>query len=176
MDSVFPSQNAHWYCSPKGVRRMLSILLTSTLLTASLVVLAYRTSFTVLLDLAQYAAAICAALHLTVVSMLLGLIAAALTVRKKLQAEEKHTQELTQLSQVIVNAIAMTLLMFMLAVAVACVPFAMNVMRQIPEVGLVFAIMLIALSLHRININRICSRLTDSMTAAQRAAQRTLAA
>ncbi|KGT57215.1 MULTISPECIES: hypothetical protein [Xanthomonas] len=176
MDSVFPSQNAHWYRSPKGVRRMLTILLMSTLLTASLVVLAYRTSFTVLLDLAQYAASICALLHFAIVTMLLGLIASALTVWKKLQAEGKHTEELKQLRQVIVSATAMTLLMFMLAVAAACIPFVMDIIREIPEFGVVFAVMLIALLIHRVNINRICGRLTDSITAAKRAAQRTVAA
>jgi len=87
-----------------------------------LVVLAYRTSFTVLLDLAQYAASICALLHFAIVSMLLGLIAGALTVCKELQAEEKNTEELKQLRQVIVSATAMTLLMLMLAVAAACIP------------------------------------------------------
>ncbi|WP_372376255.1 hypothetical protein ACDI35_07965 [Xanthomonas axonopodis pv. cajani] len=176
MDSVFTSQNAHWYRSPKGVRRMLTILLVSTLLTTSLVVFAYRTSFTVLLDLAQYAATICAVFHFAVVSMLLGLIAGALTVWRKLQAEEKHTEELKQLRQVIVSGTAMTLLMFMLAVAAACIPFVMNVMREIPEFGVVFAIMLIALLIHRVNINRICGRLANSMTAAQRSAKRTMAA
>ncbi|WP_095094101.1 hypothetical protein [Pseudomonas sp. Irchel 3A5] len=176
MDSVSPSQNSHWYQSPKGVRSLLTILLMSTLLTSSLVVLAYRTSFTVLLDLAQYAATICAVLHFAVVSMLLGLIAGALTVWKKLQAEEKHTEELKQLRQVIVSATAMTLLMFMLAVAAACVPFVMDVMREIPEFGVVFAIMLIALLIHRVNINRICGRLANSIAAAQRSAKRTMAA
>ncbi|MFB8920463.1 hypothetical protein QSH49_021325, partial [Xanthomonas arboricola pv. pruni] len=103
MDTVFPSQNAHWYQSPKGIRRMLTILLMSTLLTASLVVLAYRTSFTVLLDLAQYAATICAVLHFAVVSMLLSLIAGALKVWKKLQADGKNTCELKQLRRGIVS-------------------------------------------------------------------------
>ncbi|ASK92295.1 hypothetical protein KWH04_20920 [Xanthomonas campestris pv. trichodesmae] len=176
MDSVFPSQNAHWYRSPKGVRCMLTILLMSTLLTASLVVLAYRTSFTILLDLAKYAASICALLHFAIVAMLLGLIAGALTVWKKLQAERKYTEELKQLRQVIVSATAMTLLMLMLAVAAACIPFVMNVMREIPEFGVVFAIMLIALLIHRVNINRVCGRLANSMTAAQRSAKRTMAA
>ncbi|KGE52723.1 hypothetical protein WCN79_14685 [Xanthomonas axonopodis pv. vasculorum] len=172
MDSAFPSPDAHWYRSPKGVRRMLTLLLMSTLLTASLVVLAYRTSFTVLLDLAQYAAALCAVLHVVVVSMLMGLIAGASTVWKTLQTAGKNTQELTQLRQVIVNV----MLMLMLAVAAVCIPFVMDIMKGITEVDMVFAIMLIALLIHRVNINRICSRLTDSMTAAQRAAQRTLAA
>ncbi|MCE4373441.1 hypothetical protein [Xanthomonas hortorum] len=176
MDSVFPSQNAHWYQSPKGVRRMLTILLMSTLLTASLVVLAYRTTFTVLLDLAQYAASICALLHFAIVAMLLGLIAGALTVWRKLQAEGKPTEELKQLRQVIVSATAMTLLMFMLAVAAACVPYVMDVMKKFPEFGVVFAIMLIALLIHRVNINRICERLANSMAAAQRSAKRTMAA
>ncbi|MDV2449528.1 hypothetical protein [Xanthomonas hortorum] len=176
MESVFPSQNAHWYRSPKGVRSMLTILLMSTLLTASLVVLSYRTSFTVLLDLAQYAASICALLHFAIVTMLLGLIASALTVWKKLQAEEKNTEELKQLRQVIVSATAMTLLMFMLAVAAACIPFVMNIIREIPEFGVVFAVMLIALLIHRVNINRICGRLANSVTAAQRSAKRTMAA
>ncbi|UQQ12585.1 hypothetical protein [Xanthomonas arboricola] len=176
MDSVFPSQNAHWYRSPKGVRRMLTILLMSSLLTASLVVLAYRTSFTALLDLAQYAASICALLHFAIVAMLLGLIAGALTVWRKLQAEGKHTEELKQLRKVIVSAAAMTLLMLMLAVAAACIPFVMDTIWEIPEFGVVFAAMLIALLIHRVNINRICGRLTDSITAARRAAQRTVAA
>lgn len=135
MDSVFPSPNAHWHRSPEGVRRMLTILLMSTLLTASLVVLAYRTSFAVLLDLAQYAATICALLHFAIVAMLLCLIAGALTVWKKLQAEGKHTEELKQLRQVIVSATAMTLLMFMLAVAAACVPYVMDVMKKFPNLG-----------------------------------------
>ncbi|KGT57218.1 MULTISPECIES: hypothetical protein [Xanthomonas] len=176
MDSVFPSPNAHWYRSPEGVRRMLTILLMSTLLTASLVVLAYRTSFAVLLDLAQYAATICALLHFAIVAMLLCLIAGALTVWKKLQAEGKHTEELKQLRQVIASATVMTLLMLMLAVAAACIPLVMDVMREIPEFGVVFAIMLIALLIHRVNINRICGRLTDSIMAAKHAAYRTMAA
>lgn len=176
MDSVFSPHTAHWYRSPKGVRRMLTILLMSTLLTASLVVLAYRTSFTVLLDLAQYAASICALLHFAIVAMLLGLIAGALTIWKKLQAEGKNTEELKQLRQVIVSATAMTLLMLMLAVAAACIPLVMDVMREIPEFGIVFAIMLIAFLIHRVNINRICGRLANSMTAAQRSAKRTMAA
>ncbi|MCE4338909.1 MULTISPECIES: hypothetical protein [Xanthomonas] len=155
---------------------MLTILLMSTLLTASLVVLAYRTSFTFLLDLAQYAASICALLHFTIVAMLLGLIAGTLTVWKKLQAEGKHTEELKQLRQVIVSATAMTLLMLMLAVAAACIPFVMDIIRKIPEFGVVFAVMLIALLIHRVNVNRICERLANSMTAAQRSAQRTMAA
>ncbi|MBX8607297.1 hypothetical protein K5D65_08870 [Pseudomonas cichorii] len=117
----------------------------STLLTASLVVLAYRTTLTILLNFAQYAASICALLHSVIVAMLLGLIAGALTVWKKLQAEGKHTEELKQLRQVIVSATAMTLLMFMLAVA-ACT---MNVMRDIPEFGVVFATMLIIQQLFR---------------------------
>lgn len=89
MDSVFSPHTAHWYRSPKGVRRMLTILLMSTLLTASLVVLACRTSFMVLLDLAQYAATICAVLHFAVVSMLLSLIAGALKVWKSCEQTGK---------------------------------------------------------------------------------------
>ncbi|KCX01568.1 hypothetical protein DK27_07710 [Xanthomonas arboricola pv. pruni] len=71
---------------------------------------------------------------------------------------------------------AMTGLMFLLAVGAACVPAVMEIIRQIPEFGVVFALMIIALLIHGININRACRRLTDSVTAAQRAAQRTIAA
>ncbi|KKY07154.1 hypothetical protein QSH39_010625 [Xanthomonas arboricola pv. corylina] len=176
MYSVFPSPNAHWYRSPKGVQCMWTILLMSTLLTASLVVLAYRTSLIVLLDLAQYAATICAVLHFAVVSMLLSLIAGALKVWKKLQANGKNTCELKQLRRGIVNATAMTGLMFLLAVGAACVPVVMKIIRQIPEFGVVFALMIIALLIHGININRACRRLTDSVTAAKHAAHRTMAA
>ncbi|PPU70505.1 hypothetical protein XcuCFBP2542_18650 [Xanthomonas cucurbitae] len=176
MDIVFSSHNADWHRSPKGVRRILTILLMSNLMTASFVVLAYRTSFTFLMDLAQYAATICAVLHFAVVSMLLGLVAGAMTIWRKLQTAEKHTEEARQLRQAIVSATAMTLLMFMLAVAAACVPFVMSVVSEVPEFDLVFAVMLIALLIHRVNINRVCSRLTDSITAAQRAAQRTMTA
>ncbi|MEA9587066.1 hypothetical protein VC279_16560 [Xanthomonas sp. WHRI 10064A] len=153
---------------------MLSILLMATLLTASMAVLAYRTSFAVLLNLAQCAASLCTVLHLAVVCMLLGLIADALTIRKTLQAEGKRTAELNQLRWVIITATAMTTLTLMLAVTVACSAFVINIIRKFPDFGLVFAIMLIVLLLHRININRIYSRLTDSMAAAQRAARRAM--
>ncbi|WP_254806923.1 hypothetical protein [Xanthomonas campestris] len=49
-------------------------------------------------------------------------------------------------------------------------------MKQIPEFGMVFALMLMSLLLHNVNINRICKRLTAAITAAQQAAQRTMAA
>ncbi|KFA33959.1 hypothetical protein [Xanthomonas vasicola] len=176
MDSVFSSSNAQWHRSPQGIRRMMTILLIVSLITAILVVLAYRTSFAVLLDIAQYAAIIGAVLHFAVVSMLLWLIAGAMTIWKKLRSEGKHTAELKQLRRAIFNATAMTLLMFMLAVAATCIPLVMDIMKKFPEFGLVFAFMPFVLLLHRININCACSRLTDSIAAAQRAAQRTMAA
>lgn len=52
----------------------------------------------------------------------------------------------------------------------------MKIMTQVPEFGVVFALMLVALLLHNVNINRICRLLTDAITAAQQAAQRTMAA
>lgn len=155
---------------------MLMILLLTTLLTASLVVLGYRTSFSALLEVAKYVAILGAVLHFVVVSMLVGLIAHALIVWNKLRVEGKNTSELKQLRQGIVSATAMTGLMFLLAVGAACVPAVMKIIRQIPEFGVVFALMIIALLIHGININRTCRRLTDSVTAAQRAAQRTMAA
>ncbi|MCC4615274.1 hypothetical protein LL972_04415 [Xanthomonas campestris pv. asclepiadis] len=155
---------------------MLSILLLTTLLIASLVVLAYRTSLGVLLELAQYAAIVGAVLHFVVVTMLVGFVAQALAVWRKLQAEEKQTAELKQLRRVILSGTAMTLLMFFLAVIAACAPPLMKIMKQIPEFGMVFALMLISLLLHNVNINRICRRLTDAITAAKQAAQRTMAA
>lgn len=155
---------------------MLMILLLTTLLTASLVVLGYRTSFSALLEVAKYVAILGAVLHFVVVSMLVGLIAHALIVWNKLRVEGKNTSELKQLRQGIVSATAMTGLMFLLAVGAACVPAVMEIIRQIPEFGVVFALMIIALLIHGININRACRRLTDSVTAAQRAAQRTMAA
>ncbi|HHZ21869.1 TPA: hypothetical protein HH296_04930 [Xanthomonas vasicola pv. zeae] len=176
MDSVFPSRNAHWYSSPQGIRRMMTILLITSLLTALLVVLAYRTSFAFLLDLAQFAAIVCAVLCFAIVSMLLSLIAGAMIIWKKLRSEGKHTAELKELRRAIFNATAMTLLMFMLAVAATCIPLVMDIMKKFPEFGLVFAFMPFVLLLHRININCACSRLTDSIAAAQRAAQRTMAA
>ncbi|KPL49959.1 hypothetical protein XAXN_04260 [Xanthomonas axonopodis] len=176
MDTVFSSNHAQWYRSHQGIRRMMTILLITTLLTAILVVLAYRTSFAVLLDLAQYAAIIGAVLCFAVVSMQLWLMAGAMTIWKKLRSEGKHTAELKQLRRAIVNASAMTLLTLMLAVAATCIPFVMDIMKKLPEFGMFFAFMPFTLLLHRVNINRTCSRLTDSMIAAQRAAQRTMAA
>ena len=155
---------------------MLMVLLLTTLLAASLVVLGYRTSFSALLEVAKYVAIVGAVLHFVVVSMLVGLIAHALIVWNKLRVEGKNTFELKQLRQGIVSATAMTGLMFLLAVGAACVPAVMKIIRQIPEFGVVFALMIIALLIHGININRTCRRLTDSVTAAQRAAQRTMAA
>ncbi|MCL1528646.1 hypothetical protein [Xanthomonas nasturtii] len=176
MNRVLSLYDMRWYRSVRGFRHMLMILLLTTLLTASLVVLGYRTSFSALLEVAKYVAILGAVLHFVVVSMLVGLIAHALIVWNKLRVEGKNTSELKQLRQGIVSATAMTGLMFLLAVGAACVPAVMKIIRQIPEFGVVFALMIIALLIHGININRTCRRLTDSVTAAQRAAQRTMAA
>ncbi|MFB9037035.1 hypothetical protein [Xanthomonas arboricola] len=176
MNRVLSLYDMRWYRSVRGFRHMLMILLLTTLLTASLVVLGYRTSFSALLEVAKYVAIVGAVLHFVVVSMLVGLIAHALIVWNKLRVEGKNTCELKQLRQGIVSATAMTGLMFLLAVGAACVPAVMKIIRQIPEFGVVFALMIIALLIHGININRTCRRLTDSVTAAQRAAQRTMAA
>ncbi|MBB3889293.1 hypothetical protein FHY26_004424 [Xanthomonas campestris] len=155
---------------------MLTMLLLTTLLTASLVVLAYRTSLGVLMEFAQCAAIIGAALHFAIVAVLVGFVARALTVWRRLHAEGKQTSELKQLQRVIISGAAMTLLMFFLAVIAACIPPLMKIMKQIPEFGMVFALMLMSLLLHNVNINRICKRLTAAITAAQQAAQRTMAA
>ncbi|WP_244220679.1 hypothetical protein [Xanthomonas vasicola] len=130
MDSVFPSSNAQWYRSPQGIRRMMTILLITSLLTALLVVLAHRTSFAFLLELAQFATIVCAVLCFAIVSMLLWLITGAMTTWEKLRSERKHTKELKQLRRAIVNATAMTLLMLMLAVAATCIPFVMDIMSR----------------------------------------------
>jgi len=146
------------------------------LLTAGLVTLAYRTSFAVLLDVAQCASTTCAALHFLVVSILLWLIAGATIFWKKLRSEGKHTAELTQLRAIIVNAIAMTLLLLALATAAAYPPFLMRIMTEIPEFGTLSGIGPGIVLLHRINLSRLCSRFTEAMTAAQRAAERTMVA
>ena len=176
MNRVLAPYEVRWYRSVRGFRHMLTILLLTTLLTASLVVLGYRTSFVALLEIAKYVAIIGAVLHFVVVSMLVGLIAHALTVWKKLRVEEKKTYELKQLRQGIVSAAGVTALMFLLAVGAACVPAVMKIIREIPEFGMVFDLMIIALLIHGININRACRRLTDSVTAAKHAAHRTMAA
>ncbi|MEB1632523.1 hypothetical protein [Xanthomonas campestris] len=176
MHRVLPPHKAGGYRSAAGVRNMLTILLLITLLTASLVVLAYRTSIGGLMELAQCAAIIGAALHFAIVILLVVFVARALAVWRKLHAEGKQTSELKQLQRVIVSGTTMTLLMFLLAVIAACVPPLMKIMTQVPEFGVVFALMLVALLLHNVNINRICRLLTDAITAAQQAAQRTMAA
>ncbi|CAD2254529.1 hypothetical protein X12_001106 [Xanthomonas arboricola] len=176
MNRVLSFYDMRRYRSVRVFRHMLTVLLLTTLLTASLVVLGYRSSFVALLEIAKYVAIIGAVLHFVVVSMLVGLIAHALIIWKKLRVEEKKTNELKQLRQGIVSAAGVTALMFLLAVGAACVPAVMNIIREMPEFGMVFALMIIALLIHGININRACRRLADSVTAAKRAARRTMAA
>jgi hypothetical protein len=76
----------------------------------------------------------------------------------------------------ILGAIGTTLLMALLAIGAACVPLAIMPVMQVPECGLIFIFMILAISLHGANINRTFGRVSDSLVAAQRASKHTTAA
>ncbi|MBB4131106.1 hypothetical protein [Xanthomonas sp. 3075] len=141
-------------------------------LNITLIALAYRTTFNVLLGLAHYVAIVGAMLHVAVILLLTVRIAHAAIVCKNLRSQGKHTAELRQLRQTIFNTTGMTVLMLPLTVSAACLPLVM----QLPELGLVFGFLLIAVVLHSANINRSARQLRDAITAAERSAQRTIAA
>ncbi|MEQ7420820.1 hypothetical protein ABQE70_14810 [Xanthomonas campestris pv. campestris] len=94
----------------------------------------------------------------------------------KTYAADKRTAELRQLRQVIFNTTRMTALMLLLAVGSACIPLVMRLVMQLPELGLVFGFLLIAVVLHSININRSARQLRNAINAAERSAQRTMVA
>ncbi|MEA9491767.1 hypothetical protein, partial [Xanthomonas campestris] len=126
--------------------------------------------------LAHSAAFVGAALHFAVLILLTARITHATSAWGKLRNQGKQTPELRQLLQTIVNTAGMSALMLLLAVGAACIPFLMRLVMQLPELGLVFGFLLIALVSHSANINRDARRLRDPITAAERSAQRTMAA
>lgn len=176
MHRVFVAQNAHRYPPAKGLQGGLMMILLTQSLAACLTVLAYRMSSFALLALAQGLSAIGAVLHAIVVLMLVRLIVRAGAVWRRLQKEGKRTAELRRLSRVILGAIGTTLLMALLTIGAACAPLAIMPVMQVPECGLIFIFMIVAISLHGANINRTFGRVSDSLVAAQRASRHTTAA
>lgn len=174
MDRVLSPHDACWHRSTESLRNLLIVVVLTLALTATLLVLAYRTAFTALL--AHSAPFVGAALHFVVLILLTARITHATSVWGKLRSQGKQTPELRQLLQTIFNTAGMTALMLLLAVGAACIPFLMRLVMQLPELGLVFGFLLIALVSHSANINRNARRLRDPITAAERSAQRTMAA
>ncbi|MCC5071860.1 hypothetical protein [Xanthomonas campestris] len=173
--AIFP-RDAHWYRSAESLRNLLIVAVLTLALTASLPLLGYRTAFTALLRQTHYVAIVGAVLHFSVVLLLIVWIAHSAIVWKKLCNQDKRTAELRQLRQTIFNTTGMTVLILPLAVIAACIPLMMRLVMQLPEFGLVFGFQLIAVVLHSCSINRSAGRLHDSITAAERSAQCTLAA
>ncbi|MEA9563841.1 MULTISPECIES: hypothetical protein [unclassified Xanthomonas] len=166
----FP-HNAHWYRSAESLRNLLIVVILTLALTTSLLVLAYRTTFTALLGLTHFVAIVGAVLHVAVVLLLTMRIAHAANIWKNLRSQDKQTADMRQLRQTIFNTAGMTALMLLLTVGAACTPLVM----QLPELGLVFCVLLVTLVLHSANINRSASQLRDAITAAEWSAQCTMA-
>ncbi|MBB5866591.1 hypothetical protein [Xanthomonas sp. 3058] len=154
---------------------MILVVLTLAL-TVSLLALAYRGALTVLLGLTHYVALVGAGLHFVIVLLLTVRIAHAASIWKNLRSQDKQTAELRQLHKTIFNTTYMTALMLLLAVGATCIPLLMRLVMQLPELGLVFGFLLIAVVLHSANINRSARQLRNAITAAERSAQRTMAA
>ncbi|MEQ7420815.1 hypothetical protein ABQE70_14785 [Xanthomonas campestris pv. campestris] len=172
--ALFP--HAHWYRSAESLRNLLIVVVLTLALTTSLLVLAYRTTFTALLGLAHFVAIAAAVLHFAVALLLTVRVAHAAIVWKNLRSQGKQTAELKQLRQTIFNTTGMTALMLLLAVGAACIPLVMHLVVQLPELGLVFGFLLIAVVLHSANINRSARQLRNSLTAAEMSAQCTIVA
>jgi hypothetical protein len=173
---LFTQSAAQWYPPAKGLQGALKGILLTLALAACLTVLAYRSSSFALLGLAQSVSAIGAVMHAIVVLMLARLIVRAGGVWRRLQKEGKRTTELRQLCRVILGAIGTTVLMALLTVAAACAPLAIKGVMQVPECGLIFIFMIVAIALHGANINRTCGLVSDSVLAAHRASKHTTAA
>ncbi|WP_238691831.1 hypothetical protein [Xanthomonas arboricola] len=171
---LFP-HNAHCYRSAESLRNLLIVVILTLALTTSLLVLAYRTTFTALLGLTHFVAIVGAVLHVAVVLLLTMRIAHAANIWKNLRSQDKQTTELRQLRQTIFNTAGMTALMLLLTVGAACTPLVMPLVMQLPELGLVFCVLLVTLVLHSANINRSASQLRDAITAAEWSAQCTMA-
>ncbi|CAD7385003.1 hypothetical protein XCY_003461 [Xanthomonas arboricola pv. juglandis] len=146
---------------------LLIVVVWTLELTAGLLALVYRTTFTALLGLAHSVAIVGAVLHAAVVLLLTVRITHASRVSKYLRGQDKQTAELRQLRLTIFNTTGMTALMLLLAAGAACIPLVMPLLIKLPELGLVLGFLLIAVILHSANINRSARQLRDAITAAE---------
>ncbi|UNU12555.1 hypothetical protein [Xanthomonas translucens] len=163
-----------WQRSVERVPALLTIVILTLSLTACMAVLAYRLSGGIALVLAQWVAGLSALLHVAVLVMLSRLTIQAARVCKCLQPSSKRTAESKQLRKSIWGLMIATMFMLLLTISAAALPISLSVVIRVPETGTLFAFLIVALLMQRINIRRACRQLTKEIPAAQQAAQRTL--
>jgi len=163
-----------WQQSVQHVRALLTLCLLTLSLTACMTVLAYRLSSGAALVLAQWVAGVSALLHLAVVGGLARLAVQAARIRKYVQSGGKQTTQSKQLRGSIRRVIGAMLLMILFSIAALALPVSLPVIMRVPEVGMLFVMLIGSLLIHRFNIRRACQRLSEDIPAAQHAAQRTL--
>lgn len=94
MDRAIFHRDAHWYWSAENLHDLLIVAVLTLALTASLLVLRYRTAFTALLKLAHSVTIVGAVLHFSVAALLIVWIAHSAIAWKKLRNQDKFTAEL----------------------------------------------------------------------------------
>lgn len=165
-----------WQQSVQHVRALLTLCLLTLSLTASLTALAYRTSGDLILLLAQSVAALGALLHLGIAAMLLRLALRASATKKRLQAHGGCTAQRRPLRRSILGVVGAAVQVLMMSVAVIALPIALPVVMRVPEAGMMFVILIVALLLLGVSIRRSCRWLTEALAQAEWAVRSTVVA
>ncbi|MBB6366684.1 hypothetical protein FHR56_001797 [Xanthomonas sacchari] len=165
-----------WQASVRRTSALLTTALLALLLTACMVVLAYRSAANVALLAAQGTAVAGALLQVGIVGRLSVLVLRASRAWWRLRAGGKRTEQAKQLRGAIAQAIVVTGLMSMSALAAAALAGSLPVFMQVPELGLSFLILIAMLLVQRMHVRTSCRRLTDALAAAEHAARRTMVA
>ncbi|MFN6508183.1 hypothetical protein ISN34_04060 [Xanthomonas translucens pv. translucens] len=168
------SRHTDWEQSIQRIYILLTTVILSVSLTACMTALTYSLYSGISFVLAQWVADLSALLHVAVVVMLSRLTVQAALVCKCLQSNSKRTAESKQLWKSIWSLMIATMFMLPLTIGAFALPISLSVVMRVPETGTLFAFLIVALLMQRINIQRACRQLTKEIPAAQQAAQRTL--
>ncbi|UYC11892.1 hypothetical protein [Xanthomonas sp. CFBP 8445] len=165
-----------WQASVRRTSALLTTALLALLLTAGMAVLAYRSAANVALLVAQGTAVVGALLQVGIVGRLSLLMLRASRAWWRLRSGGKRTEESKQLRRAIAQAVVVTALMSMSALAAAALAGSLPVFMQVPELGLSFLILIAMLLVQGMHVRKSCRRLTGALAAAEHAARRTLVA
>ncbi|MCW0395656.1 hypothetical protein NB696_001700 [Xanthomonas sacchari] len=162
-----------WQICVRRTCALLTTALLALLLTAGMAALAYRHAGGTALLMAQTLAVLGALLQL---GMLALLVVRASRAWWRLRSGGKRTVQSRQLCHAIVQVAAMTLLMWLSALAFVALPGSLPLFIQVPELGLSLLMLIALLLMQYLHVRHGCRRLTDALAAAEHAARRTLVA
>ncbi|KAB7761924.1 hypothetical protein CEK68_20230 [Xanthomonas sp. LMG 12461] len=121
-------------------------------------------------------AALRALLHLGMAAMLLRLALRASATKQRLQAHGGCTAQRRQLRRSILDMVGATVHVLMMSMAAIALPLSLPVVMRVPEVGMVFVILIFALLMLGVYIRRSCRGLTEAIAQADLAMRSTLVA